>query len=499
MSASPGGVSTTDPVKLQAERRADAPALSAGSESWSYGALDRAARDVAAQLVEAGLKPGSVIGALMDSTPAAIAAIHGASRAGAILSLGHARWTPSERSAFTRRLQPDAVLCEPGGTSPCDDLDARSIQLPSLDGAELLLSRPADSPSPRFTLPDGAHTLHWTSGSEGTPRLVCLGLSAQLHNACASARRVSLEPEDGWLASLSLAHVGGLGIVWRTAMAGARLVLGRARFDPEMVWGALETGRVTHLSVVPVMLRQLLEMPGTGRPPEALRCVLVGGDAIPAHVVQHALERGWPIATTYGLTEAASQVATAPPDLVRAKPGTVGPPLDGVRVRIGAEGQIQVAGPTVMLGYAGFEVAESPIREGWLNTGDLGRLDEEGHLWVTGRSADRIVSGGANVDPREIEAILAAHEKVLEVAVVGVPDDEWGERVVAVVATDALPAIDPEALELELKAWVKGRISGPRRPRVWVFVRRIPRTATGKPDGAAVRRLAILGVPPGES
>jgi O-succinylbenzoic acid--CoA ligase len=499
MSASPGGAATADPLKLQAEQRADAPALSAGSESWSYEALDRAARDVAAWLVEAGLKPGSVIGALMDATPAAIAAVHGVSRSGAILSPGHVRWTQGERSAFTRQLQPDAVLCEPGGSGPGDDRDARPIQLPSLDGAELILSRPADPPSPRFALPDGAHTLHWTSGSEGRPRLVCLGLHGQLHNARASARRVSLGPDDGWLASLSLAHVGGLGIVWRTAVAGTRLVLGPAGFDPEMVWEALRTGRVTHLSVVPVMLQKLLDLTGTGSPPEALRCVLVGGDATPAHLVEHALERGWPIATTYGLTEAASQVATAPPDLVRAKPGTVGPPLDGVRVRIGADGQILVAGPTVMLGYAGIKAAESPIREGWLDTGDLGRLDEEGHLWVTGRSADRIVSGGANVDPHEIEAILATHEKVLEVAVVGVPDDAWGERVAAVIATDALPAIPPEALESELNAWVKDRLSGPRRPRVWVFVRRIPRTATGKPDGATVRRLAILGVPPGGS
>jgi O-succinylbenzoic acid--CoA ligase len=367
-----------------------------------------------------------------------------------------------------------------------------------LNDAEFLLAQPDDRSIPQLELPDDAHTLIWTSGSEGAPRPVCLGLSAQLHSARASAQRVSLGRQDGWLASLSLAHVGGLAIPWRTAVVGARLVLGPESFDVERVWAVLKTGRVTHLSIVPAMLRQLLDLSGTGRAPETLRCVLVGGDATPRRLVERALERGWPIATTYGLTEASSQVATAAPELVREKPGTVGPPLDGIQIRIDADDRIQIAGPTVMLGYVGSGSVGTPVREGWLQTGDLGRLDKEGHLWVTGRSADQIVSGGANVDPREIEAILGSHERVSDVAVVGVPDDVWGERVAAIVATDALPAIEPASLESELKRWVEDRLSGPRRPRLWVFVQQLPRTPTGKPDVAALRRLASLAVVPDE-
>ena len=444
------------------------------------------------------MKPGSMIGTLTGATPAAIAAVHGVSRSGVVLAPAHARWTEGERSTFIEQLQPDAMLCEPDVALPADDWTARPIHLPALSDAELLLAQPGDRSTPRRELPVDAHTLVWTSGSEGTPRLVCLGLSAQLHSARASAERVSLGAEDGWLASLSLSHVGGLAIVWRTAVVGARLVLGPGGLDVERVWAVLKTGRVTHLSVVPVMLRQLLDLCGTRPAPDTLRCVLVGGDATPMPLVERALERGWPIATTYGLTEAASQVATAAPDLVRAKPGTVGPPLDGVRVRIGTDDRIQVAGPTLMSGYVGSESAGTPVHEGWLHTRDLGRLDEEGHLWVTGRSADQIVSGGANVDPHEIEAILSAHERVRDVAVVGVPDDVWGERVAAIVATDTLSAIEPARLESELERWIGGRLSGPRRPRLWVFVQQLPRTPTGKPDVAALRRLAGLAAAPGE-
>jgi O-succinylbenzoic acid--CoA ligase len=172
-------------------------------------------------------------------------------------------------------------------------------------------------------------------------------------------------------------------------------------------------------------------------------------------------------------------VATAAPDLVRLKPGTAGPPLPGVEVRIGDGEEILVRGPTVAPGEGD--------EYGWLHTGDLGRLDTDGHLWVTGRLSHRIISGGVNVDPEEVEAVLRAHPGVQETAVVGIPDPEWGERVVA-----ALVAPGPGVLE-EIEAVARDLLSPGKRPRVFRLMDALPRNANGKVDREAVRALFTGG------
>ena len=279
----------------------------------------------------------------------------------------------------------------------------------------------------------------------------------------------------------------------RAAAAGATVALAGPRFDAASVARALDELAVTHLSLVPAMLHGLLAV--DARPPGSLRAVLLGGAATPPDLAERALHAGWPIARTYGLTEAGSQVTTATPSEVRAGDRSTGVPLTGVEVRIrppgdAAEGpadapppgEIEVRGDTLFRGYIG-EPARPPAA--WFATGDLGRLDARGRLTVTGRLSDRIVSGGANVDPAEIEAVLAAHPDVREAAVVGVPDRRWGEVVVAVVAGEG-----PE-LTARLDPWCRERLSGPRRPRRWAVLTRLPRTATGKVDRARLR--TILG------
>ena len=483
-----------DPLRTQARRRPRAVSLEDETRRWTYAALDRAADELADQLAEAGVPPGSIIGAWVDPTPAGIASVHGVPRLGAVLAPGHTRWSVQERAAFLKRLRPAAVISEPGEAPPAGDWTERRIELTALGGERLALFQPTTLPPEPLRPPQSAHTLLWTSGSEGAPRTVCLSLANQIHSARASNRRLRLEVDDGWLGSLGLAHVGGLAIVMRTAVAGARLVLGPARFDPERVLRLLLGGRVTHASVVPVMLDQLLDAAVDGPLPDRFRCVLVGGDATSARLVNRGMERGWPLAMTYGLTEAASQVATAPPRLVRRKPGVVGPPLGGVKVRIAANGEIHVGGPTVMLGYIRRSGALVGVRDGWIRTGDRGRLDGEGDLWIGGRSASRIVTGGSNVDAAEVEGVLATHPRVRAAGVVGVPDDVWGERVAAVVVPREIAGTESGGLESELAAWARQRLSGPRCPRTWIFVERLPRTATGKPDRIALRNLAEAAV-----
>jgi len=343
--------------------------------------------------------------------------------------------------------------------------------------------------------PAGAQAILWTSGTSGRPRGVAISADNLRAGARAAALRLFLGPDDVWLASLSLAHVGGLALLTRSLLLGGALAAwGRFRastasalIDGHGLLPGLDV-RVTHLSVVPTQLLQLLEERGGSRPPPTFRCALVGGAHAPQELVARALEAGWPVALTYGMTEATSQVATCPPDGVRRKPGTVGRPLEGVELRVVESGEIQVRGATLALGYVGTSAA---LRdgEGWYPTGDLGRLDPDGDLWVTGRRSDRIVSGGVNVDAHEVEEALRAHPSVRDACVVGVPEERWGEVVGAAVVAAG------EELDLdELGRWVAHRLSTAKRPRRWLRVSGLPQGANGKVDrGAVLAALREIG------
>jgi O-succinylbenzoic acid--CoA ligase len=340
-----------------------------------------------------------------------------------------------------------------------------------------------------------AQAVLWTSGTAGRPRGVAIPFAALEASARASAERLGLGADDVWLASLSPAHVGGLALLTRALLLGSRLVV-RGAFEAAATSALIDgTGAppgvaVSHLSVVPTQLLRLLEARGEVAPPPSLRCVLVGGAGAPAGLLHRALALGWPVALTYGLTEATSQVATAPPELVRRKPGTVGRPLAGVEVRVGEDGEILARGATLASDYVppGEDLLDA---DGWLHTGDLGRLDADSDLWVTGRRSDRIVSGGVTVDAVEVEEALRAYPAVRDAAVVGLPDPEWGERVAAWVEP-AAGGEEPSAEELG--GWLRERLAPAKLPRVIRVAPGLPRNANGKVDRAAVA-AALAGLP----
>ncbi len=509
-----------DPVGSVARRRPRATAVEWAGGTWSYGELDAAASAIAAGLRRAGVGAGSAVACLLPLGPAAVAAAHGVPRAGAALAFADDRWTAPETAAFLGGLRPAALLLPEGAAGPGgarsgeptvaggagsaeaavpDGGRPRGLRLPT---GERLVLRPTGWMGPRAAL-EGVHTVVWTSGTLGTPRGVRLPARAHRASARGAIRRLGLGGEDRWSASLAPAHIGGLALLVRAATAGACVVLPEGRFEADAFLRAAAAGRVTHASLVPAMLHRCLEADAASAPPD-LRCVLVGGAAIPPPLLEAALSRGWPIALTYGLSEAASQVATAPPELVRRKPGTVGPPLPGVRVRVGPEGELRVKGSTTMLGYLALPGAPvddsdtgpgrpepsrgpSPFDEhGWLRTGDLGRQDADGDLWIVGRVGLRLVSGGEVVDPEAVEAVLAQAPGIREVAVTGLPDPAWGERVVALVVPGGKAELDETALE----AFARDRLSGARRPRGWAVVDALPRGARGKLDRTELRRMA---------
>jgi O-succinylbenzoic acid--CoA ligase len=187
------------------------------------------------------------------------------------------------------------------------------------------------------------------------------------------------------------------------------------------------------------------------------------------------------------MTEMTSQVATAPPDRVRAKPGALGKPLGGVELKVSGDGEIAVRGATQAIGYVGSDEAMADA-EGWYHTGDLGRIDDDGDLWVTGRRIDRIVSGGVTVDAVEVEQALRAHPAVLDACVVGVSDAEWGE-VVGACVVPADGAFDLDAVDEALRE----ELSAAKRPRLWSIENELPLNANGKVDRARVKVLLERG------
>jgi O-succinylbenzoic acid--CoA ligase len=419
-------------------------ALVSDERAWTYLELDRAVSERADTLRADGVVPGRIVPVVLDPTADAVVLLLALWRIGATPAPLNSKLTTAERQRAV-----DAV-----GGQPCE-----------------------------------SQAVLWTSGTEGRPRGVAISYRGLVASARAARARLELGPGDVWLASLSPAHIGGLALLTRSLLLGGRLVA-VGEFDAQRTsrWidgedtGPHATDPVTHVSMVPTQLLRLLELRGGSPPPNSFRCALVGGAHAPAGLLQEGLAAGWPLALTYGLTQATSQVATAPPALTRTKPGTVGKPLDGVDVCIGDASEVLVRGATLATSYVGAEDGSLTDAEGWHHTGDVGRIDEEGHLWITGRRSDRIVSGGVTIDAVEVEEVLRSHPSVADACVVGLPDVEWGERVAAWV----VPA--PTGLDLEgLRAYLRERLSGPKLPRLLHVSVQLPRNANGKVDRERVR------------
>ncbi len=279
-----------------------------------------------------------------------------------------------------------------------------------------------------------------TSGTTGVPRPVELSLSNVLFNALGCAVALGVSRGDRWLCPLPLHHVGGLMILLRSAIYGTTAVLGPA-----------DRSDVTVASLVPTQLSRLIDRP----PPASLRVVMLGGAPADPTLLIRARDAGWPVAPTYGLTQACSTVTLAEPGDLE----TSGRALPGLDVSLADDGEILVSGPSVAGG-------------GVLRTGDLGRFDDRGCLIVSGRKVDTIVSGGENVMPAEVEAVLLSHPSVAEAGVFGRPDPEWGEAVTAFFVGSADPA--------ELRAFARSRLAAFKVPKSIERVESLPRGASGK-------------------
>jgi O-succinylbenzoic acid--CoA ligase len=477
------------------------PALVVGNEQLTFGDLDRACDRMAARLTAAGIRAGDRVALLLHNGIPFVLFTHALARLGAIMVPLNTRLAPPEVAwqaqdsrapvlIYDHALAPQALAAE----------GAAGLRRIALSALETMPAAPSGARvQVELASPQG---IVYTSATSGRPKGVMLSFANHWWNAVGSALNIGLLRDDRWLVPLPLFHVGGLAVLWRSVIYGIAAVVHES-FDPEAANRSIERDGVTIVSVVSTMLQRMLDARG-GRPyPPSLRCVLLGGGPAPLPLVERCLGLKVPVALTYGLTETASQVATLLPDEVERRPGSSGKPLFPTEVRI-EEDEILVRGPSVMLGYADRpDDTARALRDGWLRTGDLGHLDEDGYLYVTERREDLIVSGGENVYPAEVEAVLLAHPAVADAGVVGLPDAGWGQVVAAAVRLrsivqtggEAIPAAGTEgeaSVADAIVAFCRERLAGYKIPkRIW-FVAELPRS----PSGKLIRRTLREQAPP---
>ncbi len=458
---------------------------------WTAAELDEEVEALAARLAGDGVGPGDRVALLAETSPDFVRTVFAAARVGAVLVPLNARLEGPELRAQLDAVEPVCLLCV---EATAEDALAAADGLPvrSLD----------DSATPlRNVVPTAFDAYEWgysedaallfTSGTTGDPKAVRLTVGNLLASAAASAARLGVLPGDRWLCPLSMYHTGGLAIALRSVYYGTAAVIERTPgFDPERSLTNLSEYECTGVSVVPTMLSRMLD---AGTFPDSMRFVLTGGAPADSSLIERCEKREVPVCPTYGMTEAASQIATARPETAFAHEGTVGQPLLGTELTVvgeegeplpaGEPGELVVHGPTVTPGYLDADATAEAFGPHGLHTGDVGYQDGDGRVWVLNRRSDRIVTGGENVHPGEVRDVLRTHPNVADAAVLGLPDEEWGERVAALVVPSG--ELAPESV----RDHCEGKLAGFKHPRTVALVEALPRTASGTVDREAARDL----------
>ena len=477
-------------LSQRAVQKKDAIALIYKSHSnreiWTYSQLEDEVDHCVERLLALGIKSGDRVGLLLANQPQYLILVHALVRCEAVAVFLNMRLTSEELSWQIEDSQTKYLICDEFTQLTANSLGSRIEDL-IIENCSLSL---AHSPVVREDGGNGLINLEniqgifYTSGTTGKPKAVPLTYNNHFHSAIASALHLGIEPDDNWLLCMPMFHVGGLAIAWRSVINGTTITL-LPKFDEQEVLEAIAHERVTLISLVPTMLTRLLQHPNWASL-QKLRAILLGGAPASPELIEQCQQLNLPIMPTYGMTETASQITTLLPHEIAIKRGSSGLPLFGNRLRIadlhdpeqelaiGAIGQILVQGASVMDGYLN-QLENNSVKDGWLYTGDLGYLDLDGYLYVVSRRSDLIISGGENIYPTEIEAVLLAHPAIAEVCIVGLGDREWGEIVVAVIVTKAQLSLAEIRDFCEQKSLARYKL--PKSIYIWES---LPKTASGK-------------------
>ncbi|WP_369240384.1 class I adenylate-forming enzyme family protein [Streptomyces sp. R21] len=463
-------------------------AVSDGRQSLTNAQLLSRVRRTARQLHDLGIGPGDVVALKLTNRVEFVLLLFAAWRLGATITPVNPSMTDVE---VVRQLNDSGarlLVVEDGsettaGPATLTVSELREQQAPEWDQAPRLDS-------------SALALLIYTSGTTGVPKGVMLD-HANIDAMVEMGRQaLELGPSDRCLLILPLFHVNGIVVsILTPLLAGASVVIAGRRFDPHHFFDLVEQERPTFFSAVPTIYSMLAALPDDVRPDtSSVRFAVCGAAPASAELLTRFEARyGFPLVEGYGLSEGTCG-STINPVAGPRRAGTVGLPFPGQEIRIldadgteaapGTDGEVVLRGPNIMRGYLGRpDETARVVVDGWLHTGDVGHLDAEGYLTLVGRSKDMIIRGGENIYPKEIEDVLASDPSVLEAAVIGVPDEKWGEVVVAYVQPRPGSTVDPAALETHCAR----SLTGFKRPASYVVVEAIPKNAVGKIDKGSLR------------
>jgi o-succinylbenzoate---CoA ligase len=326
----------------------------------------------------------------------------------------------------------------------------------------------------------------YTSGTTGNPKGVLQTYANHWWSAMGSALNLGLNEKDRWICTVPLFHISGYSILMRGIIYGMAVILHEG-FDEAKIVNDIVNKKGSIISVVSTMVPRILEHLGNQTLPNTFRCMLVGGGPVPKSLLEACVEKHIPIYQTYGMTETASQVVTLTPEDSLIKLGSAGKPLFPVQLKIKntesdeakpmESGEIIIKAPNVTIGYLNQPgVTSEKIQNGWLHTGDIGYLDEDGFLYVQDRRSDLIISGGENIYPAEIEGILLSHPEVVDAGVIGIKDPVWGQVPVAIAVKKTNSLINSAGLQ----NFCQENLAKYKVPKKIVFTNALPRNAAKK-------------------
>ena len=368
-----------------------------------------------------------------------------------------------------------------------DQIDIKQLDLPRSLSMDVELGYEAKH-FKGSTEPDDVFGYFFTSGTSGTPKIVPLKRRQMYFAAKASAQNFKPRVNRFWLLCLPLNHIGGISIVLRSLLYGSGIFRMKS-FHPKIISTFLtENERFQAASLVPTMLKRLLDQ-SNFFVHKKFKAILLGGGPIAPELVEKCSAKGIPLVPSYGMTETCAQIAANP---ILKPSGTYGPRKsvgnlfepNEIEIRdsnnqtlgVNTSGEIWLRGPQIFDGYLNLENSDYFDEDGWFKTGDLGYLNANDQLFIESRRSDLIVTGGENVSPYEVESELKKIDPITEAAVIGLPDDEWGQRVVAVVVPQTEQSVNSEKIQQELK----GRMTDFKIPKQIIQADSLPRTRSGK-------------------
>jgi o-succinylbenzoate---CoA ligase len=338
---------------------------------------------------------------------------------------------------------------------------------------------------------DDICTIMYTSGTTGHPKGVIQTYGNHWWSATGSALNLGLHEDDCWLCTVPLFHISGYSILMKSLIYGMKMVL-HERFDAGKTVADIKNEKVTIMSVVSTTMTRIIEKLQDEKLPDYFRCMLLGGGPASLSLLNACVAKEIPVFQTYGMTETSSQIVTLSPEDSLRKLGSAGKPLfpsqlkiigeEGEVAAVNEAGEIVVKGPNVTSGYLN---RNGDLNEGWLHTGDIGYLDEDGFLFVLDRRSDLIISGGENIYPAEIEGVLTSHPAIQDAGVIGRQDDKWGEVPVAFIVNKTLIS------ETEMREFCKEKLAKFKIPKEFYFIDEIPRNASKKILRRILRTLLI--------